>query len=85
MKERTWKRRPSLFEERRRETNEENDSKKSSSPMVSWLWRLTFSISHNWLKNFFLSIYFYIGEICSTEKDEDGGEEKVAGNVVGIW
>jgi hypothetical protein len=85
LKERTWKRRPSLLEERRRETNEENDSKKSSSPMVSWLWRLTSSTSHNCLKNFFLSIYFYIGEICYREKDKDGGEEKAAGNVVGIW
>jgi len=65
-----WKRRPIQSKERRRrETNKENDPKKSSFPMVSSetrLWRLAWFDFPQFVNKLFISMDFYSGEICYT-------------------
>jgi hypothetical protein len=68
-----WKRRPSSLEERRRrETEKENDSKKSSFPMVS-------------SQTFFLSMDFYIGEICYRDRDRYREREMERKKLQEMW
>jgi hypothetical protein len=72
-----WKRRPSSLEERRsRETEKENDSKKSSFPMVSSQTSFFF---------FFLSVDFYIGEICYRNRDRYRKREMERKKLQEMW